>query len=66
MAYYITRPDLLLVEFQLGMLHAIHVPNILRINLYYRLMLCANIWIFFHEYWLKYEQFAFCLQCSIS
>ena len=66
MAYYITRPDLLLVEFQLGMLHAIPVPNIFCMNLYYRLMLCANIWKCFHEYWRKYEHFSFCLKCSIT
>ena len=56
MAYYITRPDLLLVEFQLGMMRPIPVPNILLMNLYNQLMLCAQIWIFFLKYWGKYEQ----------
>ena len=65
MAYYITWPDLLLVEFQFDMMHAIHVLNILLMNLYYRLMLCANIWKFFREYWRKYRHFAFWLQFII-
>ena len=47
MAYYITKPDLLLVEFQLGMMRPIPVPNILLMNLYNQLMLCAKISIFF-------------------
>ena len=55
MAYYITWPDLLLVEFQLDMMHALLVLNILMMNWYYQLMLCANIWKFFREYWRKYR-----------
>ena len=66
MAYYITRPDLLLVEFQLGMVHALLILNILLMNLYYRLMLCGNIWKFFHEYWRKYRHFACWLKFIIT
>ena len=66
MAYYITWPDLLLVEFQLGMMHALLVLNILMMNLYYQLMLCANIWKFFREYWRKYRHFPFSLKFIIT
>ena len=66
MAYYITRPDLLLVEFQLDMMHPIPVPDILLMNLYNRLMLCAKIWIFFLNYWGKYELIWFYLKCPVT
>ena len=49
MAYYITWPDLLLVEFQLGMMHALLVLNILMMNLYYQLILCAKF-LFLQEF----------------
>ena len=66
MAYYITWPDLLLVEFQLGMMHALLILKILMMNWYYRLMVCANIWKFFREYWRKYGHFAFWLKIGIT
>ena len=66
MAYYITPPDLLLVEIQLGMMRPIPVPNILLMNLYNQLMLCAKIWIFFLKYWGKYEQIYFYLKCPVT
>jgi len=66
MAYYITWPDMLHMDFQLGMMHALLILNILMMNLYYRLMLCANIWKFFREYWRKYRHFSFSLQFIIT